>query len=88
MWHIVELKIHRKKILLLFFLNVSFYCIKLILAIDLQQCGISSEGALVIQEAIAFNKTLLVLDLRRNPQIGTQMHYAIFMHYGKYHKNI
>nr|XP_047123486.1 centrosomal protein of 78 kDa [Hydra vulgaris]XP_047123487.1 centrosomal protein of 78 kDa [Hydra vulgaris] len=38
-------------------------------ALDLQQCGISSEGALIIQQAITFNKTLLVLDLRRNPQI-------------------
>lgn len=39
-------------------------------ALDLQQCGISNEGAMIIKEALEFNKTLYVTDLRRNSQIG------------------
>lgn len=41
-----------------------------ILALDLQQCGISSEGARSLLDALQTNTTLVVLDIRKNPLIG------------------
>lgn len=68
--------VHRKLIGKLVFLPSVlhyFYSILHIIfisALDLQQCGISNEGAMIIKEALEFNKTLYVIDLRRNSQIG------------------
>ncbi|NWX54262.1 CEP78 protein, partial [Promerops cafer] len=39
-------------------------------ALDLQQCGISNEGARSLLDALQTNTTLVVLDLRKNPLIG------------------
>ncbi|NXD30410.1 CEP78 protein, partial [Spelaeornis formosus] len=39
-------------------------------ALDLQQCGISNEGAKSLLDALQTNTTLVVLDLRKNPLIG------------------
>nr|XP_026652426.1 centrosomal protein of 78 kDa isoform X3 [Zonotrichia albicollis] len=39
-------------------------------ALDLQQCGISSEGARSLLDALQTNTTLVVLDVRKNPLIG------------------
>ncbi|XP_027526513.1 centrosomal protein of 78 kDa isoform X5 [Neopelma chrysocephalum] len=39
-------------------------------ALDLQQCGISSEGARSLLDALQTNTTLVVLDIRKNPLIG------------------
>ncbi|NXM12233.1 CEP78 protein, partial [Ploceus nigricollis] len=39
-------------------------------ALDLQQCGISNEGARSLLDAIQTNTTLVVLDVRKNPLIG------------------
>ncbi|NXL91133.1 CEP78 protein, partial [Alectura lathami] len=38
-------------------------------ALDLQQCGISNEGARSLLEALQTNTTLVVLDVRKNPLI-------------------
>ncbi|NWX15649.1 CEP78 protein, partial [Aegotheles bennettii] len=39
-------------------------------ALDLQQCGISNEGAKSLLDALQTNTTLVVLDIRKNPLIG------------------
>lgn len=39
-------------------------------AVDLQKCGLSSEGARHLLEALKTNSTLCVLDIRRNPLVG------------------
>ncbi|XP_064259146.1 centrosomal protein of 78 kDa isoform X1 [Passer domesticus] len=39
-------------------------------ALDLQQCGISNEGARSLLDALQTNTTLVVLDVRKNPLIG------------------
>lgn len=41
-----------------------------ILALDLQHCGISNEGARSLLDALRTNTTLVVLDIRKNPLIG------------------
>ena len=38
-------------------------------ALDLQNCSISIDGAQILKESLAFNRSLWVLDLRRNHQI-------------------
>ncbi|KFQ31941.1 Centrosomal protein of 78 kDa, partial [Mesitornis unicolor] len=38
-------------------------------ALDLQQCGISSEGARSLLDALRTNTTLVILDIRKNPLI-------------------
>ena len=40
-------------------------------ALDFQQCGISSKGALTLLEAMQYNNTLVVLDLRQNPMVDS-----------------
>ncbi|KFQ79865.1 Centrosomal protein of 78 kDa, partial [Phoenicopterus ruber ruber] len=42
-------------------------------ALDLQQCGISNEGARVLLNALQTNTTLVVLDIRKNPLIDHVM---------------
>ncbi|XP_065717418.1 centrosomal protein of 78 kDa isoform X1 [Patagioenas fasciata] len=42
-------------------------------ALDLQQCGISNEGARSLLDALQTNTTLVVLDIRRNPLIDHVM---------------
>lgn len=37
---------------------------------DLQRCGLSSEGARRLLEALKTNSTLCVLDIRSNPLVG------------------
>ncbi|CAN8220184.1 unnamed protein product [Coccothraustes coccothraustes] len=39
-------------------------------ALDLQQCGISNEGARLLLDALQTNTTLVVLDVRKNPLIA------------------
>jgi len=45
-----------------------------ILALDLQQCGISNEGARSLLDALQTNTTLVVLDIRKNPLIGMYLY--------------
>lgn len=47
-------------------------------ALDLQQCGLTSDGAQALLKALETNRTLVVLDIRRNPLIG--MLLLIFTH--------
>ncbi|NXW51698.1 CEP78 protein, partial [Nyctiprogne leucopyga] len=42
-------------------------------ALDLQQCGISNEGARSLLDALQTNTTLVVLDIRKNPLIDRVM---------------
>ncbi|NXI96157.1 CEP78 protein, partial [Psophia crepitans] len=42
-------------------------------ALDLQQCGISNEGAKSLLDALQTNTTLVVLDIRKNPLIDHVM---------------
>ena len=57
-------------------LSVSFcvlFCLILCLsvsALDLQSCGISTEGARQLLDVLKYNTTVVVLDVRRNPLIG------------------
>lgn len=48
-----------------------------ILALDLQQCGISNEGARSLLDALQTNTTLVVLDIRRNPLIGMYLYLPL-----------
>lgn len=58
------------------FVFVSFcvlFCLILCLsvsALDLQSCGISTEGARQLLDVLKYNTTVVVLDVRRNPLIG------------------
>ncbi|NWS42992.1 CEP78 protein, partial [Probosciger aterrimus] len=46
-------------------------------ALDLQQCGISNEGARSLLDALQTNTTLVVLDIRKNPLIDPVMMKSI-----------
>ncbi|XP_040602695.1 centrosomal protein of 78 kDa isoform X2 [Mesocricetus auratus] len=46
-------------------------------ALDLQQCGLTSEGAKALLEALETNRTLVVLDIRKNPLIDHSMMKAV-----------
>lgn len=46
-------------------------------ALDLQQCGLTNEGAKALLEAVETNRTLVVLDIRRNPLIDHSMMKAV-----------
>lgn len=39
-------------------------------ALDLQQCGLASEGAKALLKALETNRTLVILDIRKNPLVG------------------
>ena len=47
------------------------------LALDMQQCGVSTEGAMAFQPVLKFNTTITVLDLRLNPLIGKSVKQAL-----------
>ncbi|KAL6067162.1 hypothetical protein STEG23_015988 [Scotinomys teguina] len=47
-------------------------------ALDLQQCGLTSEGAKALLEALETNRTLVVLDIRKNPLIDHSVMKAVF----------
>lgn len=40
-------------------------------ALDMQGCGISADGAQHLLDVLKYNTTLVVLDVRRNPLIGS-----------------
>ncbi|XP_068727831.1 centrosomal protein of 78 kDa-like [Montipora capricornis] len=42
-------------------------------ALDMQQCGITTEGAMAFQPVLKFNSTITVLDLRLNPLIEREV---------------
>ncbi|XP_047656384.1 centrosomal protein of 78 kDa isoform X2 [Tachysurus fulvidraco] len=42
-------------------------------ALDLQRCGISNEGARVLEKMLQSNTTLCVLDIRRNPLLDNEL---------------
>ncbi|KAK3540199.1 hypothetical protein QTP70_028389 [Hemibagrus guttatus] len=42
-------------------------------AVDLQRCGISNEGAHVLEKMLQSNTTLCVLDIRRNPLVDNEL---------------
>ncbi|XP_043102023.1 centrosomal protein of 78 kDa [Puntigrus tetrazona] len=46
-------------------------------ALDLQRCGISNEGARVLEQMLQANSTLCVLDIRRNPLVDNNMVKAV-----------
>ncbi|XP_062936866.1 centrosomal protein of 78 kDa isoform X2 [Cynocephalus volans] len=46
-------------------------------ALDLQQCGLTSEGAKALLTALETNRTLVVLDIRKNPLIDHSMMKAV-----------
>ncbi|XP_038166297.1 centrosomal protein of 78 kDa isoform X1 [Arvicola amphibius] len=46
-------------------------------ALDLQQCGLTSEGAKALLEALETNRTLVVLDIRKNPLIDHSVMKAV-----------
>uniref|UniRef100_A0A7N4P7R9 Centrosomal protein 78 n=1 Tax=Sarcophilus harrisii TaxID=9305 RepID=A0A7N4P7R9_SARHA len=39
-------------------------------ALDLQQCGLSNEGAKTLLKALEGNTTMVILDIRKNPLVG------------------
>ena len=45
----------------------------------MQQCGISTVGAMAFQPVLKFNTTVSVLDLRLNPLIGKSDQNNIFI---------
>uniref|UniRef100_A0A3B1K0P7 Centrosomal protein 78 n=1 Tax=Astyanax mexicanus TaxID=7994 RepID=A0A3B1K0P7_ASTMX len=46
-------------------------------AVDLQRCGISNEGAKVLEKMLQSNSTLCVLDIRRNPLVDKGLVKAV-----------
>jgi len=42
-------------------------------ALDLQKCGMTNNGAKALQEILKYNTTLVVVDVRQNPLVGTSM---------------
>ncbi|XP_005408355.1 PREDICTED: centrosomal protein of 78 kDa isoform X2 [Chinchilla lanigera] len=46
-------------------------------ALDLQQCGLTNDGAQALLEALDTNRTLVVLDIRKNPLIDHPMMKAV-----------
>lgn len=46
-------------------------------ALDLQRCGISNDGARVLEQMLQTNSTLCVLDIRRNPLIDNNLVKAV-----------
>ncbi|XP_042586150.1 centrosomal protein of 78 kDa-like [Cyprinus carpio] len=46
-------------------------------AVDLQRCGISNEGARVLEQMLQSNSTLCVLDIRRNPLVDNNVVKAV-----------
>ncbi|XP_058641665.1 centrosomal protein of 78 kDa isoform X2 [Onychostoma macrolepis] len=46
-------------------------------AVDLQRCGISNEGAQVLEQMLQSNSTLCVLDIRRNPLVDNNVVKAV-----------
>ncbi|XP_072537198.1 centrosomal protein of 78 kDa [Salminus brasiliensis] len=46
-------------------------------AMDLQRCGISNEGAKVLEKMLQSNSTLCVLDIRRNPLVDNELVKAV-----------
>ncbi|XP_009302592.1 centrosomal protein of 78 kDa isoform X1 [Danio rerio] len=46
-------------------------------AVDLQRCGISNDGAQVLEQMLQSNSTLCVLDIRRNPLIDNNVVKAV-----------
>lgn len=46
-------------------------------AVDLQRCGISNEGAKVLEKMLQSNSTLCVLDIRRNPLVDNELVKAV-----------
>ncbi|XP_054544807.1 centrosomal protein of 78 kDa isoform X3 [Talpa occidentalis] len=46
-------------------------------ALDLQQCGLTNEGAKTLLKALETNRTLVVLDIRKNPLVDHSMMKAV-----------
>uniref|UniRef100_A0A8D2E3P9 Centrosomal protein of 78 kDa n=1 Tax=Sciurus vulgaris TaxID=55149 RepID=A0A8D2E3P9_SCIVU len=46
-------------------------------ALDLQQCGLTNEGAKALLEALETNRTLVILDIRKNSLIDHSMMKAV-----------
>uniref|UniRef100_A0A8D0PNS2 Centrosomal protein of 78 kDa n=1 Tax=Sus scrofa TaxID=9823 RepID=A0A8D0PNS2_PIG len=46
-------------------------------ALDLQQCGLTNEGAKALLKALETNRTLVVLDIRKNPLVDHSMMKAV-----------
>ncbi|XP_059782454.1 centrosomal protein of 78 kDa isoform X3 [Balaenoptera ricei] len=46
-------------------------------ALDLQQCGLTSEGAKALLKALETNRTLVVLDIRKNPLVDHSVTKAV-----------
>ncbi|KAM6183034.1 centrosomal protein of 78 kDa isoform 2-T2 [Erethizon dorsatum] len=46
-------------------------------ALDLQQCGLTNDGAQALLKALETNRTLVVLDIRKNPLIDHSMMKAV-----------
>ncbi|XP_006835074.1 PREDICTED: centrosomal protein of 78 kDa [Chrysochloris asiatica] len=46
-------------------------------ALDLQQCGLTSEGASAFVKALETNRTLVILDIRKNPLIDHSVMKAV-----------
>ncbi|XP_048749559.1 centrosomal protein of 78 kDa-like [Ostrea edulis] len=46
-------------------------------ALDLQSCGISTEGARQLLDVLKYNTTIVVLDVRRNPLIDRDVVHSI-----------
>lgn len=50
-------------------------------AIDLQSCGVTTEGARLFIEVLKLNPSLMVLDVRANALIGNFVDYNVWEMY-------
>ncbi|XP_054947429.1 centrosomal protein of 78 kDa-like [Physeter macrocephalus] len=46
-------------------------------ALDLQQCGLTNEGAKALLKTLETNRTLLILDIRKNPLVDHSVIKAV-----------
>ncbi|XP_068411775.1 centrosomal protein of 78 kDa-like [Eschrichtius robustus] len=53
-------------------------------ALDLQQCGLTSEGAKALLKALESNRTLVVLDIRKNPLVDHSVMKAVIKKFSRW----
>jgi centrosomal protein CEP78 len=49
-------------------------------ALDMQRCGVTTQGAKVVLEVMKYNTSIVVLDLRRNPMVDSNVLRNVMEH--------
>lgn len=59
--------------------TVCCYICVFVIAIDLQQCGLTNVGAISLQNVMQFNTNLVVIDIRLNQLVGQELVSRCFL---------